>query len=44
MTKRRRYRFGFAYVLGDEKAVKRVLHLLAELGYKLTLEPMKETK
>lgn len=39
---KRKYRFGLAYVLGDEKAVKTVLRLLAELGFKPSVEPMKK--
>ena len=41
---KRRYRFGLAYVFGDEKAAKQVLRLFAELGYKAFIEPMKENK
>lgn len=41
---KRRYRFGLAYVFGDEKAVKQVLRLFAELGYKPSLEPMEKNK
>ena len=41
---KRKYRFGLAYVLGDEKAAKEVMRLFAELGYKASVEPMGENK
>ena len=41
---KRKYRFGLAYVVRSEKAAKSIIALLAELGYKPTIQSNKETK